>query len=38
MYYHHTNHKMEMCRSKKKEKPILVAMEVNAQCLNDLNH
>ncbi len=29
--YHHTNHNMEMCRSKKKEKPIVVAMEVNVQ-------
>ncbi len=29
--YHHTNHNMEMCRSKKRKKPIVVAMEVNAQ-------
>jgi hypothetical protein len=31
--YHHTNHKIEMCRNKKKEKPIVVAMEVNTQSI-----
>ncbi len=34
--YHHTNHNMEMCQSKKKEKPIVVTMEINAQPIKQL--
>jgi len=34
--YHHTNHNMEMCQNKKKEKPIVVTMEVNAQLIKPL--
>jgi hypothetical protein len=29
--YHHTNHNVEMCKSNKKEEPIVTIVKVNAQ-------